>query len=463
MGFCRLVAALSMVAWTSAVCAQTTVVHPARINEVLLNPGMGIQTFQRYNGDPVNRGVEWSEEGPTGPPASGGLTSTNPSDFPKSTIAYCRWFWETIEPAKGDVRWSILDGALAEAASHGQKLAIRLMPYDKKHALPEWYRNSGARRTNAEGQPIWEPDFADPLYLKHWGELVRAAGRRYDGDPRLDSVDISSVGYWGEGWSDFMPPFPYQKKLIDIWFDAFTATPLLMNFDEPEGLRYGTGKGAGWRFDCLGDLRAKWSHMLDFYPLQMVRAGIGEVWQHAPVSFETCGVPESWKRQGWDAAYILNEALRWHVTSLNVKSSAIPPEWRPAFDDFQKHMGYRFELRRMEYPSTVRAGAEAMFRMWWVNAGVAPVYRPYVLAMRFHGASESVVETPVDVRKWLPGDSVVEDPVAVPNLPPGKYRLQVALLDRRTHQPAVALGTAGRAADGWYDLGEIALVSGGRP
>ena len=41
-------------------------IHPARINDVLVNPGMGIQTFQRYNGDPLNGGVQWSEEGPTG-------------------------------------------------------------------------------------------------------------------------------------------------------------------------------------------------------------------------------------------------------------------------------------------------------------------------------------------------------------------------------------------------------------
>ena len=37
-------------------------------------------------------------------------------------------------------------------------------------------------------------------------------------------------------------------------FDAFPRTPLLMNFDEPHALAYGTGRGAGWRFDCLGDL-----------------------------------------------------------------------------------------------------------------------------------------------------------------------------------------------------------------
>jgi hypothetical protein len=197
--------------------------------------------------------------------------------------------------------------------------------------------------------------------------------------------------------------------------------------------------------------------MLDFYPLQMVRAGITDVWQHAPVSFETCWVPEHWKQQGWDAKYILNEALRWHVSSLNIKSSAIPAEWKGLFDDFQKRMGYRFELRRMEYPSAARPNSEIAVSMWWVDAGVAPVYRPYVLALQLHGPRDTTIELPVDVRKWLPGDELVEEMISIPDLPDGGYRLRVAMLDTRSRKPAIQLGTAGRAPDGWYDLGGIAI------
>ncbi len=445
--------AIAVLVFATGGLAQTVVLHPKLIGDVLVNPGMGIQTFQRFNGEPLNPELKWSEEGPTQP-----LRVRGAANFPGSTIAYCRWFWETLEPEQGRVRWDIINSALSEAHTHGQTLAIRLMPYDQKHPLPEWYRKSSAKRANAESAPVWEPDFSDPLYLKYWGALVKEAGRRYDGHPDLDTVDVSSIGYWGEGWSDYMPAFPYQKKLIDIWFDAFAVTRLLMNFDEPQALAYGTSHGAGWRFDCLGDLRPKWSHMLDFYPEQIARTGIEDAWKRAPVSMETCWVPGYWKEQGWDVRYILGEALRWHVTSLNVKSSAIPPEYAPAFEDFQRRMGYRLELRRIEYPAAVQTGNAMPVKMWWVNSGVAPVYRPYVAALAFaSGGQQTVVDLPTDPRKWLPGDTVVEEPLELPGLKAGEYRLRVALLDPLTQKPTIRLGIEGRTADGWYDLGTIAV------
>ncbi|MHB8654865.1 MAG: DUF4832 domain-containing protein [Terriglobia bacterium] len=443
---------------------DAVVVRPAEISDVLVNPGMGITTFQRFNGQAINSGLEWSEEGPTTklPPAA------SKPDFPDTSISYCRWFWDTIEPEPGKFRWGIIDLALTEARAHHQRLAIRLMPYDPKHPLPAWYQNSGARRANKptdKDGSIWQPDFSDPLYLKYWGELVTAAGERYDCHPYLDSVDISSVGYWGEGWSPYMPAFAYQKALIDIWVKAFKRTPLLMNFDEPRALAYGTQQGAGWRLDCLGDMRLTSDNrdfraeMLTVYPQQVVRAGIQNVWQRSPVSLETCWVPGYWLKQGWDVNYILDQALRWHVSSVNIKSSAIPPQWKNEFDDFQRKMGYRFILRRIEYPRIVHAGKMMPVHMWWLNAGVAPVYREYRLALQINSpAGRSVLRVPVNIRKWLPGDAVFDGTLNVPEtLKPGEYRLRVGMLDPGTETPAIHLAIAGQQPDGWYDLGAIVI------
>jgi hypothetical protein len=335
------------------------------------------------------------------------------------------------------------------------------MPYSDRDPLPEWYRNSGARRANKADKDanIWQPDFSDPLYLKYWGEVVSEAGKRYDGNPILDSVDISSVGYWGEGWSNYMPPFTSQQPLIDIWLGAFRHTTLLMNFDEPEALAYGTQHGAGWRLDCLGDMRPRDPEMLDAYPEQIARTGIQDVWKERPVSLETCDTPAGWRRDGYDLNYILSQALRWHVTSVNVKSSPIPPEWQPQFEEFEKRMGYRFILRRLEYPRAVAAGAMMPVHMWWLNAGVAPIYREYPLAVQLQsGDMKAVLRVRADVTKWLPGDSVVDESLYIPrDLAAGTYHLRVALLDPETRAPAIRLGIQGRQPNGWYDLGSIVV------
>ncbi|HTV56232.1 MAG TPA: DUF4832 domain-containing protein, partial [Terriglobia bacterium] len=443
--------------------SQNVVVRPKEIDTVLVNPGMGIQTFQRFNGDALNPGLTWSEAGPT--------TVLKPAavkpDFPESSIAYCRWFWSVLEPEHGKYNWKIIDLALTEAREHHQTLAISMMPYDDRHPLPEWYRNSGARRANKPSDPdgsIWQPDFSDPLYLKYWGELIAAAGARYDGNPYLETVDVSSIGYWGEGWSNYMPAFKYQTPLIDIYFQAFKRTPLLMTFDAARALAYGVSHGTGWRLDCWGDmgmLRGEQdsgrSLMLDQYPEQVVETGIQNAWMRSPVSLESCRVPGTWLMDGYDVNYILDQALRWHVSSVNIKSSAIPPQWKKQFEEFEKRMGYRFILRRLEYPRAVQPGEMMPVSFWFLNAGVAPVYRKYILAVELSsGEGKAVIKTPADVRSWLPGDAVFNGTIFVPQtLRPGNYHFRVGLLDPRTERPAIKLAIEGRQPDGWYDLGII--------
>ena len=97
-----LIASFFLACAANAVAQQeTTILRPKEISDVLVNPGMGIETFQRFNGDAINSGLGWSEEGPVVKlgPASGAV------DFPASSISYCRWFWETLEPEQGKVRW----------------------------------------------------------------------------------------------------------------------------------------------------------------------------------------------------------------------------------------------------------------------------------------------------------------------------------------------------------------------
>jgi hypothetical protein len=258
-----------------------------------------------------------------------------------------------------------------------------------------------------------------------------------------------------------LPSWERQRELLDLFFEAFPKTPLLVNFDEPKALEYGVKRGAGWRLDCWGDLGGRgkgMAHMLDMYPQQVVRTGIGDAWRQWPVSLETCGTPGSWKQWagGYSAAQlqdIFDQALRWHATSINIKSTPIPKDWQPAWDEFQKNIGYRLVLRRFQYPRTVKAGRMMTVASWWVNKGVAPPYGDFVLAFEIGGV---VTKTGADLRKWLPGDQIFDGNLYVPEaVKPGEHKLRVAVLDVRTGEAAVKLAIAGRQADGWYELGGI--------
>lgn len=436
--------ALTLVAGLSA--QQTVTVRPQEIDDILVNPGIGFTTFHRANGGPIN-------------PENKG--------HPESSVDYLRVYWNFFEPQRGQYRWDLIDGALARARSQNQRLMFRIMPYGDgpTNDVPAWYREMmGPEPERAKTKVRTDPE--DPRYLEYFGGLVRQIGLRYDGHPDLDSVDISIIGAWGEGAGSADLTQPTREALVDCYLETFRKTPLMMLLTDEKTNRYGISRAAvGWRVDCLGDMGGfspTWSHMLDYYPQGIINFGMRDAWQRAPVSFEACWVMNRWKQNGWDVDYIIDQSLKWHISTFNGKSSPVPEEWQPAVNRWLKKMGYRFVLRKFTYPATVRSHGKLDFTTWWENKGVAPCYRAYPLALRLkNGDREAVLPTNADIREWLPGDNLYDDAVFVPaDLPPGEYALELALLDPISRQPAIKLAIEGRQPDGWYRLGQISVERG---
>jgi uncharacterized protein DUF4832/glycosyl hydrolase family 42 (putative beta-galactosidase) len=471
---------------------EVKIVRPQEIDDVLVNPGIGFTTFQRFNGDALNSGMGWTEGKPIEyQPFDGDLSNR---DHPMTSIAYLRVNWRFVEPEEGRYAWDMLDRALDTAAERGQSLMLRISPYEQDIDVPDWYRQRvGPEKTNTK----WRTDPENPLYAERFGRLIRRLGARYDGHPDLEAVDVAIVGYWGEGSGGHLLTEQTRKALLNAYLQGFRRTTLLfqpLNGDAPDpsflvrGLPIaatwpdGTDNGSGpamrhlgWRFDCLGDLGfwkdrvADWSHMRDVYPEQIIQSGMADAWRRAPVSLEICGTFLSWRdKQGYgekEVRYIFDQALKWHVSSFNAKSSPVPAEWRPLVDDWLKRMGYRFVLRRFTYPARVRPHGALPFTSWWENKGVAPCYRDFRLALRFVGAQRTqVLVTGADMRSWLPGDSLYDDRVFLPaDLPEGDYQLQVGLVDPNTRAPRVRLAIEGRDGEGWYPMGAITVQRGSFP
>jgi Domain of unknown function (DUF4832)/Beta-galactosidase len=438
------VAAAAIIVAAASACsgqaANMAAFRPTPSDEVLVNPGMGWETFHSFEGDPKN------------------------ANYPHSSIAYFRYYWKELEPKPGEYRWELIDEPMKQAAERGQSFAFRVMPCNGEPKVPQWLRDMGCAGKEFEDGKSWQPDYADPLYLKYQGALVKAMAERYDGNPLIDHVDIGSLGRWGEwhtsGTGMDMPPVEVRKQIVDWYLDGFQKTPLVMLIADADELNYAVSHGTGWRADCLGDLGGfspTWNHM-QFYPEQLQKAKATEAWRTAPVCFEVCWTMSFWHEKGWDPAYIFSEALKMHVSTVNAKSSPVPEPWWPEVEEFSKRMGYRLVLRELQCPAAPRAGQPFPVRMTWENLGVAPCYRKYPLAIQLRsGATEAFRATSsADLTTWLPGSHELSDAFTLPaDLKPGKYALRLAFLDPETQKPRLKLAIAGREEDGWYRVGEV--------
>jgi len=460
---CIFVSALLNAASCVQVLAQETViVRPKEIDDILINPGIGFMTFQRFNGDSLNAAKGWTEGKPIVYQEFDGNLENK--DYPMTTIAYFRIYWKFIEPQMGKYRWDLIDKALTTARQRGQTLMLRIAPYGTGagNDVPDWYRTMVGERKDLPERK-WQVDPEHPWYVQHFTSLIRILGKRYDGHPDLESVDVSIVGAWGEGAGSDLLRQKTREALVNAYTDSFKKTHLVMLLTDKKTNNYGLSRAdVGWRVDCLGDMGGfspKWSHMNDYYPQAIINFGMQDAWKKAPVTLEICWVMQHWKDMGWDVDHIIDESLKWHISSFNAKSSPLPNEWRPSVNRWLKKMGYRFVLRKFTYPDRLNPNSKLSFTSWWENKGVAPCYKKFPLALRLKNDEKAeILTTDADIRTWLPGDNLYDNKVIAPsNLPSGEYDLQIGILDSLSNKPKVKLAISGKQPDGWYYLGKIKI------
>lgn len=451
--------------------------QPEVSDELLINPMMGFETYQRFNGDDTEKDNFWDDDGPTQYTEFSGKLSND--DFPDTSVAYLRWYWERLEPEKGAYRWDIIDRALEQAEKRGQELHIRVMPHDATGIVPEWYKKEGKiiEFDMKNGKKSCVPDYSDPLFQASTEKLISLLGERYNNNPTMCTVDIGTLGFWGEWHNCLLSREPLMDEkgrqwAVDLYFKAFPDKPLIMLIGPQDALGYACSKGAGWRADCWGDMQTVWpsksipgegegpgwNHMKSRYPKNLFASGSGEAWKNGPVCLECCWTYVHWHKMGWDIDYIHEEALRWHVSLINAKNSVIPKEWQDKVDEFQKKMGYRFVLREVTYKADVKCGESFNFTHWWVNEGVAPCYQNYRIIVRLKGpGGEISSELEHDMKKIIPGEDFCPvDEIKIPaDLKEGEYEVQFGIVKPGEDKPCVKMANKNRNDGDWLTVGTV--------
>ncbi|MBR4966098.1 MAG: fibronectin type III domain-containing protein, partial [Lachnospiraceae bacterium] len=162
------------------------------------------------------------------------------------TICSGVMFWEDINPEEGVYNWEEIDDALKACEQAGMTYGIRIIPYttskgsddnygEEHDFVPQWVYEKGAKQkivTYKYGDPsvqIKVPDWSDPIYIQAYKDFTKALAERYDGDPRVEYVEIRAFGNMGE-WhaSEFdgidMPSVEIQKDMLAYFASVFKKT-----------------------------------------------------------------------------------------------------------------------------------------------------------------------------------------------------------------------------------------------
>ena len=157
--------------------------------------------------------------------------------------------WSKLNPAKDVYDWTELDKLLDALAEHNMGYALRVLPYSPSYIksddtpeeeydwTPPFVYEMGAKKITATLQgkgyrasvPVWD----DSVYLHYAKEFAKALAQKYDGDPRIEYIDVRSFGEWGEWHASHldgseMPSDSIKMDMLDYYASVFKKTLLVL-------------------------------------------------------------------------------------------------------------------------------------------------------------------------------------------------------------------------------------------
>jgi len=172
-------------------------------------------------------------------------------------VLYIRCDWRDVQSRPGRLDLHPVWGLTLDAARrHGLRVGFRVQMSSPeiqpaRLSIPDFLEakvplvpiGATARRGGAR---FVEPRYDHPEFQRAFRELNQLLAARFDGDPRLEFVDLMMYGFWGEGHTSNLPsPFPdpalAERTFLDmtrLQMETWRKTPLAVN-TQPDISRVG--------------------------------------------------------------------------------------------------------------------------------------------------------------------------------------------------------------------------------
>jgi len=355
--------------------------------------------------------------------------------------------WSVIEPREGNYLWEQpeWEGCFQSWMDAGYKILLKIRGMDTlgtfyNQGTPQWVFDAGAQYVDEsieayrnswllndipenEQKPIRYPVYWDPVYIEKATNLVNAMGKRYNGNPAIESVAIAHTGRWGEMHiADHQPLDPWNAKgysietylhghrqMIDAYLKAFTDTPLQQSIGEPSfhddlveampSFEYLADNGVMLK---QGGLGKSWRLSSSPYLDEDVMLVLNRFRDKTKVVFENLVLPEAlqlaldmgmsyWQRGGEASGLgIMNVEKKIPIKDKKIYSmySFFSAEYDQLTIEDEKNLwrnmarkcGYRLGLQEVEIGELQR-GKAFMTSMTWCNTGSAPCYEQFKIVL----------------------------------------------------------------------------------
>ena len=463
----------------SASAAETVTMKLQDHGRALLNPGMG-WTMHFYSNGTGNYG-----------------SRLEPSDtlewFEGCSVVYLRLPWTYLEPEEGDFRWSVIDTPAQRWISRGKKVAFRFTTSENwmEYATPRWVEQAGAKmvRYNFPDGPspdgvAVDPVFDDPVYLEKLENFLKAAGKRYNGNPDVAFIDVGTFGLWGEGHTVMTQHLSPEENArlakihIDLHKKYFPDTQLVISDDvigpETPGddfplMEYCRKLGVSLRDDSILVQAGERA----YFHAELAQ----KFWPTLPVVLEHEHFGGSRDRGCWNQDILRRSVEEYHASYMSIHWWP-QEEWEENTETIRainRRLGYRIVIPELTFPSHIVPGVPFEISFLAGNAGVAPPYRDLFPAFTLTDERGGIVgvltdETlnfrslPVGPEDAVPLKHHVSHlnlDAQAPVVKPGRYRLWLSV-GRRDGTPEISLPYAGGDSQNRIPLGTIEVLSPAR-
>jgi hypothetical protein len=409
-------------------------VSPSDSGVPLENPGMG-WVFHHYDNGITGYGAPLGD-------------SYNGSEFPGLTVCYLRLSWGYVEPVEGEFNWSILDTPIQRYVAAGKKFAFRFTTLESDNpirATPEWVQKAGAKGkfVTVYKRQSWEPDYDDPIYLAKLEKFLNAVGKRYASNPNLVFVDVGTLGLWGEGH-----PIARRyglstlRRHIELHQKAFENTQIVGLDDwntwfnekgKPSAMEMARSMGLAFRDDTL----CVYKDPQRAYSAHLAQPFVADT----PVMLEMGHYGNAKQRKAWSGGKRYLQAVKdYRASYVSVHANPILflKENNDIVNQINMTLGYRLNLEKAAWSTTVKLAEGLTITSQWRNVGVAPCLPGGHVGWSLFDSNNALAAVLVDTNQNM--RAVASDPekMAVPtswkqhfSLPltmkPGTYTVAVSV------------------------------------